>query len=247
MDDRRPMVLAHRGFSAKYPENSALAFKKALFAGADGWECDIQKTKDGQLVVIHDGSVDRVSNRKGSIGDMTFAQVKKCRLGKSQSILSFEEMLRLLPKDKYLDLELKEETLLPADCPSIFRILKKYRGPRNMMVSSFNAALLEYFRNKIPIGLLIGENVLGKGRLRFLMKAIKLNPCFVNLPVQSLKGAYRLISLPLIGFLKSRKIQLAFWVVNGRHDLGLCLPYADILITDDPQKLKNLIARTKSG
>ena len=53
---------AHRGFSGKYPENTMLAFKKALEAGADGIELDVQMTKDGQVVVIHDEKVDSTTN-----------------------------------------------------------------------------------------------------------------------------------------------------------------------------------------
>ena len=62
---------AHRGFSGKYPENTMLAFKKALEAGADGIELDVQMTKDGQVVVIHYDKVDRSTNGTGIVRDYT--------------------------------------------------------------------------------------------------------------------------------------------------------------------------------
>ena len=58
---------AHRGFSGKYPENTMLAFRKALECGADGIEMDVQLTKDGELVVIHDERVDRTTNGTSAI------------------------------------------------------------------------------------------------------------------------------------------------------------------------------------
>ena len=55
-------VIAHRGYCGKYPENTMLAFKKAVEAGCDEIELDVQLTKDGKVVVIHDETIDRVTN-----------------------------------------------------------------------------------------------------------------------------------------------------------------------------------------
>ncbi len=56
---------AHRGFSGKYPENTMLAFEKAIEAGADGIELDVQLTKDGEVIIIHDETIDRTTDGKG--------------------------------------------------------------------------------------------------------------------------------------------------------------------------------------
>ena len=58
------LIYAHRGYSAKYPENTMLAFQKAEEVGADGIELDVQLTKDGEIVVIHDEKVNRTTNGK---------------------------------------------------------------------------------------------------------------------------------------------------------------------------------------
>ena len=68
---------AHRGFSGKYPENTMLAFQKAYEAGADGIELDVQLTKDGQVVVIHDEKVDRTTNGTGLVRDYTLEELRK--------------------------------------------------------------------------------------------------------------------------------------------------------------------------
>ena len=68
---------AHRGFSGKYPENTMLAFEKAIEAGADGIENDVHLTKDGVPVIIHDELVDRTTNGKGYVKDYTYEELSK--------------------------------------------------------------------------------------------------------------------------------------------------------------------------
>ena len=65
---------AHRGFSGKYPENTMLAFQKAIEVGADGIELDVQLTKDGELVIIHDETIDRTTDGKGYVIDYTYEE-----------------------------------------------------------------------------------------------------------------------------------------------------------------------------
>lgn len=67
--------IAHRGFSGKYPENTMLAFKKAVEIGADGIELDVHFSKDGQLVIIHDELIDRTTDGKGLVSDYTYNQL----------------------------------------------------------------------------------------------------------------------------------------------------------------------------
>ena len=62
---KKVRIFAHRGASAYAPENTLEAFRLAMEQGADGIELDVQLTKDGELVVIHDETIDRVSNGKG--------------------------------------------------------------------------------------------------------------------------------------------------------------------------------------
>ena len=68
---------AHRGFSGKYPENTILAFKKAIEAGAQGIELDVQLTKDGEIVIIHDETIDRTTDGKCEVISYTYEELKK--------------------------------------------------------------------------------------------------------------------------------------------------------------------------
>ena len=71
---------AHRGFSGKYPENTMLAFEKAVEAGADGIELDVHFSKDGELVVIHDERIDRTCDASGFVRDYTLKELQSLGL-----------------------------------------------------------------------------------------------------------------------------------------------------------------------
>ena len=74
--------MAHRGYSGKYPENTMLAFEEAAQTGADGIELDVQLTKDGQVVVIHDERIDRTTDGTGFVKDYTYEELKKFNASK---------------------------------------------------------------------------------------------------------------------------------------------------------------------
>ena len=80
----RSLVWAHRGASGYAPENTLEAFKLAVEMGADGVELDVQLTKDNQIVVIHDEWIDRTSNGKGWVKDMTLEELRKYNYNKTQ-------------------------------------------------------------------------------------------------------------------------------------------------------------------
>jgi len=77
----RPLVFAHRGSSAAEPEHTLAAYLRAIKEGADGLECDVRLTRDGQLVCVHDRRLDRVSNGRGLVSTSTLAQLSELDFG----------------------------------------------------------------------------------------------------------------------------------------------------------------------
>ena len=71
--------IAHRGFKGAYPENTMLAYEKAIEVGADGIEFDVHLTKDSELVIIHDETLERTTDGKGLIKDKTLQELKKLK------------------------------------------------------------------------------------------------------------------------------------------------------------------------
>ena len=79
-------VIAHRGYSGAFPENTMLAFRKAVEAGTDGIELDVHETKDGQLVVFHDETIDRSTDGAGPILSYTLSELKAFNAAKLRGI-----------------------------------------------------------------------------------------------------------------------------------------------------------------
>lgn len=137
---------AHRGFKGKYPENTMLAFKKAMEAGADAIELDVHLTKDDELVIIHDETVDRTTNGSGFVKDMTLEELKNL----SASVLFKEEEIQTIPTLKeYLDyakanniptnIELKNSMIEYKDIEQkVYDMLVEYNLVETTIISSFN-------------------------------------------------------------------------------------------------------------
>ena len=101
---------AHRGAMAYAPENTLAAFEAAIAQGAYRIEFDIRRTRDGELVVIHDATVDRTTDGSGAVADMTLAEVKRLRSG-DQPIPTFAEAIDCMRDRARLLVEFKEGDL----------------------------------------------------------------------------------------------------------------------------------------
>ncbi len=142
----RPKVWAHRGASGYLPENTMPAFEKAVEMGADGIELDIHKTKDGQLVVIHDEKIDRTSDGKGQIQDYTLEELRHFNYNKTHpecahaDIPTMREVFELIkPTDLQINIELKTGIVfyegIEAD---IIAMTKEFGMEDRVIYSSFN-------------------------------------------------------------------------------------------------------------
>jgi glycerophosphoryl diester phosphodiesterase len=72
----KPICIAHRGFAGLVPENTIISFQQAMAFNPDAMEFDLHLSRDGELVVIHDNSVDRTTNGKGKVAELTLAELK---------------------------------------------------------------------------------------------------------------------------------------------------------------------------
>jgi len=169
MEKIKTLILAHRGASGYYPENTMTAFRKAIEMGADGFELDVHLTKDGKLAVIHDETVNRTSFHRGYVKDFTLAQLKGMNFNRKRNfrgkepIPTLEEVLDLLkPTSLILNIELKTNVI---DYPGIeAKVLAavKERGMEDRIIySSFNHQTVARIRKLDPsaqVGYLFEED-----------------------------------------------------------------------------------------
>ena len=107
--------VAHRGASGNYPENTLIAFQRALEISVDEIELDLHSTRDGRLVVMHDAAVDRTTDGTGAIGELTLAEIKALDAGggfaeqfRGERVPTWEEALDLVQGKVMLNVHLKE-------------------------------------------------------------------------------------------------------------------------------------------
>ncbi|MEM2375782.1 MAG: glycerophosphodiester phosphodiesterase family protein, partial [Candidatus Bathyarchaeia archaeon] len=100
--------VGHRGAKAYEPENTLRSFMKALELGVNAIEFDVRRTRDGELVVIHDAEVDRTTDGKGLVSELTLREIKALSTEKGERIPTLEEALDFLDRKVKILIELKE-------------------------------------------------------------------------------------------------------------------------------------------
>lgn len=147
-------IIAHRGSKGTHPENTLAAFKEAIRVGSDGIELDVQLSKDDQLIVIHDETIDRTTNGHGDVGNLTVAEIKKLDAGSwfeknpiFQEIPTLKEVLLLLKKENFqglLNIEIKTDRIHYEGIEQlIVQLMTSQRWPFKYMYSSFCFKSLE--------------------------------------------------------------------------------------------------------
>ncbi len=165
---RRPVVAAHRGSRMKAPENTLAAFRTAIDDGADAVEFDVQMTRDGVPVVIHDLRLDRTTDGRGRVRDTLYKDLRLLSAGRwfgkkfrDERVPALEEALDILAGRTGINIEIKtppgnpgyRETLVDRCMDSIGR----FRHSPSLLVSSFDHRALAMVREasqRIPIGIL---------------------------------------------------------------------------------------------
>lgn len=234
---------AHRGASAYMPENTMLAFNKAIELEATGIELDLQKTRDGKIVIFHDEYIDKKSNGTGQIEDYTYNELLKLDFGswfdnkyKGERITLFEDFAKdFLNKDLTFAIEIKvkgieKETL---------EIIKKYATHDNIYITSFSYNILKNIReidNTIKIGWLIKEEI-NENNLEQLLK-IKGN---------QICPKATLVTKESISMAKQYGIGVRLWKVSD-EDIMKKVYKLDIegMTVNFPDKLNKLL-RAKNG
>lgn len=150
----RVQVLAHRGASAYAPENTLAAFRMAIEQQADWLELDVQQTKDGQLVVFHDLRMERTTNGRGNLRDLTLEQVRELDAGTwfdgayaGEHVPTFEEVVALAREHNIkIFPELKDTRLYPGIEERVAAVINAYGFEEQTILQSFDMDSLARLR-----------------------------------------------------------------------------------------------------
>lgn len=153
----KPYVMAHRGNRVRYPENTLTAFRQAIADGADIIETDLHLTSDGEIVCIHDCTVDRTTDGTGHVDSMTLAELRSLNAAAAMPALDPEpvptlaELAALIPSEVGLALELKsEEFTKPGRALQLSELLHDREVHDRSVVLSFDHRHLQSIRRADP-------------------------------------------------------------------------------------------------
>lgn len=139
-------IIGHRGYSAKFPENTLMSFQAAIDISADMIEFDVLMSKDGVPVIIHDETLNRTTNGKGHVSLMTLQELKKLDAGQGQFIPTLEEVLQLAKGKIGLHVEIKSEAstnkINGGVEEQVVELIENYGFGSNCIISSFSSVPL---------------------------------------------------------------------------------------------------------
>lgn len=233
--DGPPLVVAHRGSSARAPENTLRAFRLAAEEGADAIEFDVRATADGALVVIHDAALERSTDGAGEIAALTLEAVRAAdagvRRGKAfagERVPTLGEVLLLARGRLLVDIELK----IAGIEARIAEAVRRAGMVEQTLVTSFLEEALAPARQAEP-GMAMG-----------LLQQWPDVSRAADLGVDVYLPAVRALSTEEMAFCRSRRLRVVPWTVRTEDDARAALSHGvDGLIADDPLLARRMIER----
>lgn len=234
-------VIAHRGYSGRYPENTMLAFKKAVEAGCDEIELDVQLTRDGVVVVFHDEKIDRTTDGTGLIKDYTYEELKKFNAAKLfpqvtefEHIPTFDEYCAWVAATNVTtNIEIKTGVYYYEDIEKkTVDVIRRYGLEEKVMFSSFNHLSLLKVKELMPnaeCGALL--NMKGLGNAGYFCSSYGF---------QCYHPGFEGITDEIVAECKKYGIKMNVWTVNGMAELEQLYAWGcDGVITNFPSVCKS--------
>jgi glycerophosphoryl diester phosphodiesterase len=241
----RPSIFAHRGSKAHAPENTLAAFELAIVHKADAIELDVKLSGDGQVVVMHDNTVDRTTDGTGAVRKLPLAALKELDAGsyfdfdfRGEPIPTLEEVLEAVGGRIPINIELTN-LVSPGDAlpAKVAELVTRHGMEKQVMFSSFNPLALLRVRRylpKVPIGLLGLDGVAGawtRTRLADLIPHEALHPWVGDVDEALVKWTHR------------RGRRLHVYTVNVPEQMRDLYTWgADGIFTDDPLLARETLA-----
>ncbi len=233
------MVIAHRGAHRQVPENTLAALERAIEIGCDYVEVDVRRTKDGALVIMHDSSVNRMTDGRGKVEDLTLAQIKKLRVKNKKNeppavvhrVPTFDEILARAKG--HMKIYVDHKNAPPAD---VLAAIEKHGMLKDVVVYGSVRVLAEY-KKRAPRVWIMPDHPDALDRLAQLARELK---------PETLDGSVTRWTRPQVD--AAHKAGIEVWVDNNSQldneagvkaavELGV-----DAIQTDDPQTVLRILA-----
>lgn len=231
MEEKKPLVIGHRGAMGHETENTLASVQKALDLGVDMIEIDVFNVASGQTMVFHDETLDRLANAGGKIEDWRYYDLRKVVLEGGHKIPRLQDVLKLVDNKVRLNIELKGAgTVNRVNFITDYYIKERGWKLENFLISSFKWDELREMRKvnpDMPIAILTEDDPLEAIPLAKELKAEAINPNFNKLTRENNLA------------IKEAGFKIYTWTVNDAQDILTMKRFGvDGIITNYPERVR---------
>ena len=228
------IVTGHRGAAGVVAENTLKGFRRAIELGVDAVECDVHLTRDGQVVVMHDDTVDRTTGGTGRIAEMDLADVRRLDAGDGEPVPTLDELLETVQGRCELLCELKADGV---EAPAADAVLARGMAEQVMFISFSLPRLagLKRRRDALRVGVVLA------------MPAAEL-PAALELPVEHVGIYYKQLSPAVVEQGRAAGVEVGVWTPNTLGEMQAMIALGvDRITTDRPDILLDHLNRGGAG
>lgn len=253
-----PLVIAHQGGDGIWPGNTLYAFQHAAALGVDVIETDLRMSKDGVLMITHDDHVERISNGKGKIVDLTYAELVKLDAGynwtldggktypyRGQGITytSLEDVFKALPEMRFnIDMKQTEPPIYAAFCD----LVRKYKMTDKVLAASFHHENNVAFRRACPevTSSADEEETRNFVFLNFAFLGRLSSPDYKAFQVPVEQSGIPIVTRQFVGAAHERNLRVDVWTIDDPAEMRRLLDLGvDGIISDRPDLLMQVVDR----
>jgi glycerophosphoryl diester phosphodiesterase len=243
LDGPTPLAMAHRGGAIEHLENTMPAFQACVDLGYRYLETDVRVTADGVLVVFHDATLERVTDRAGRVDNLSWAEVSQARIGGREPILRLEDLLGAWP-DVRFNLDIKAAGVLAP----LVRTVRRMQVADRICLGSFSDARIAAARRLFGPSVCTSLGPRGVAALRlssYSPKAaglVRIPAGCAQVPLQL--GGRALVDERFIAAAHARGLQVHVWTVDDEAEATRMLDMGvDGVMTDRPAMLRELLEK----
>ncbi|PWT75822.1 MAG: glycerophosphodiester phosphodiesterase [Chloroflexi bacterium] len=253
-----PLFFAHRGGAALRPENTLLAFSHGLSFGADALELDIQMTRDGEIVIMHDPTVDRTTNGVGPVAGFSLEELRRLDAGyrfttdggetypfrgTGCGVPTLREVLEMFPQVR-LNIDLKQTT--PPREQRLWHLIQEYEARDRVLVASGNLheGIIRF--RELSLGQ-VATSASAPEIRTFVLACLfhttgLLHPAYDALQVPDIYRGIRVVSPRTIGVAHEFDLDMHVWTIDDASTMRLLLSWGvDGLMSDRPDILAQVL------
>jgi glycerophosphoryl diester phosphodiesterase len=256
----RPLVFGHRGGSRLAPENTLAAFDRAVEEGADGLELDVRLSRDGDVVVCHDGRLDRTCDESGAVAELTAAELARVDAGyrfaapdgshpfrgRGIGVPTLREVLSRYPRHSII-VEMKDDS--PAMAEATVGVVREAGALGRICLGSFWSGVLRHARRVAPEAASSGS----RGEVLHAIFCARFGwlPPFRRyqaLQVPERREWLRVVTPRFVRAAHRADVPVQVWIVDSEDDIRRLLGWGvDAVITDRPDVAVRTVAEWSSG